>query len=174
MSADRSRPEFLKFARFVAAQTRPRTGERQAPEHLLATARAARDEFIRGGSREPRAAGSVCTFETLQLLAAASKDAGSRLPELVTQRGFKVAFAYDEGTGRDAPSVAVLVQCPLDLVSRLQGTTVYLWNGSERYEIGDFDVDGKALGVLPAGIEVTPKDVAGGSMRLEEPEPSDE
>jgi hypothetical protein len=40
------------------------------------------------------------------------------------------------------------------------GRSVYLWYGSTRFELGQFDADGKALGTLPAGIEITLSDFA--------------
>jgi hypothetical protein len=50
------------------------------------------------------------------------------------------------------------------------GQTAFLWNGSQRFELGQFDADGKAIGTLPAGIEITMSDFAAGHIKLEEPD----
>ena len=56
-------------------------------------------------------------------------------------------------------------------IAELQGQTVFLWNGAERFELGQFDSDGKALGTLPAGLEITLSDFKMGRVKLEEPNP---
>jgi hypothetical protein len=90
---------------------------------------------------------------------------------LTTARGFRVTLAYDEGASQGASSICVLVRCPPELIEAVQGETAYLWNGTERFELGQFDSEGKAIGTLPAGIEISLTDFALGNVRLEEPSP---
>jgi hypothetical protein len=105
----------------------------------------------------------------LQLLAAADKSDSPRPADLTTARGFRVTLAFEEGGGGDLSSICVLVQCPPELIESVQGETAYLWNGAQRFELGQFDVEGKAIGTLPAGIEISPSDFAMGNVKLEEP-----
>ena len=91
----------------------------------------------------------------------------------MTAKGFRVTLAYDDGTAAEQPSICVLVQCPPDQVAQVQGQTAYLWSGSERFELGQFDADGKAIGTLPAGIQITLSDFTAGTVKLEAPGASD-
>ncbi|MDE2250034.1 MAG: hypothetical protein KGL25_01330 [Gammaproteobacteria bacterium] len=139
---------------------------------LLAAARLARDETLR--AREEQAISCANhpggRLQVLQLLAAATTwDPGSRPPELVTARGFRVSLAYDEGSDAIASSICVLVRCPPELIQRVIGQTAFLWNGSERFELGQFDAEGKAIGTLPAGVEIAVSDFRQGRVKLEEP-----
>jgi hypothetical protein len=110
-------------------------------------------------------------LEVLQLLAAADKSDSSRLPELTTARGFRVTLAYEEGRDATEASICVLVRCPPELIDAVQGQSAFLWNGAERFELGQFDSEGKAIGTLPAGIEISLSDFAQGKVKLEEPPP---
>ncbi len=197
MSRNSSPPDFDAFLGWLAANIRsqassehsqvsesvsPQTSEGQAAdtpnryETLLAAARVARDEMLLatavvkpatsvGGTRGPH-------LEVLQLLAAADTSDSARPPELMTARGFRVTLAYDEGTGSESASICVLVRCPPELIQSIQGETAFLWNGAERFELGQFDSDGKAIGTLPAGIEISLSDFAVGKVKLEEPPPA--
>jgi hypothetical protein len=136
-----------------------------ATEKLLPAARVARDHAVSVRSSAP----GLGNFEDLLLLAAASTDETSRPPELMTAKGFRVTLAYDDGGSAKQPSICVLVQCPLELIQQVQGQSAYLWNGSERFELGQFDADGKAIGTLPAGIEITLSDFTTGNVKLEAP-----
>jgi len=171
-------PELGHFARWVASKIV--AGDASAGPHatLVDAARAARDEYVRttevagtiGSVNEPRE-----NIEVLQLLAAASTDDMMRPPEITTARGFRVTLSYDEGESADRSSICVLVRCPLERIESIRGETVYLWNGAERFELGQFDSEGKAIGTLPAGIEISLSDLAVGNVKLEEPPaPSDE
>ncbi len=163
MTKTESPASFEAFTRWIASSANTRAVSPVPPEKLVAAARAARDEMLRAlGTDDPR-------LEVLHLLAAATLDDGSRLPELTTAKGFRVTLAYDDGGAAQGPSICVLVQCPSDAIDRVQGQTAYLWNGTERFELGQFDIDGKAIGTLPAGIEVTLSDFAMGRVKLEEP-----
>ena len=88
---------------------------------------------------------------------------------MTTARGFRVTLAYDEGESPEQSSVCVLVQCPPAMLPNVQGETAYLWSGTERFELGQFDADGKAIGTLPAGVQISISDFASGKVKLEEP-----
>jgi hypothetical protein len=161
-------PEFDAFAAWLARQdaagaSNPPAGRR---EKLLAAAREARDAAL---SSELH--GETCHIEVLQLLAAADKSDTTRPPELKTARGFRVTLSYDESGVATSPSICVLVNAPPELVGSLAGRTVWLWSGEQRFELGQFDADGKAIGTLPAGIEISLADFAEGKVKLEEPTP---
>ena len=167
MSGNSPPPKFDAFATWLARrQATPATGGTAARyEKLLAAARDARDETLGSKSRDQKTG----HIEVLQLLAAADKSDTARPPELMTARGFRVTLAYDESGDPLVSSLCVLVHCPPELVGRVQGETAYLWSGSERFELGQFDAEGKALGMLPAGIEITLSDFTQGKVKLEEP-----
>jgi len=157
-------PDFDQFSRWLTARlSRPAAGtpERFAEVHVAA--REARDEFIR--ARQDVTPAGV---EVLQLLAAADSDA-SLPPEITTPRGFRISLALDEGGDGEPASIGVLVTCPADLIAAVQDKMVYLWSDSQRFELGQFDAEGKALGTLPAGIEITASDFAQGKVKLETP-----
>src|SRR5271155_908434 len=156
MSNEPKLPDFNEFSRWLAHRSK-QPALRANPESLLDAARTARDEFLRAQtSAAPSTSRSArhATLEVLQLLAAADKSDSSRPPEMTTARGFRVTLAYEEGSGNEAASICVLVRCPPELAEALQGETAYLWNGTERFELGQFDSEGKAIGILPAGIEI--------------------
>jgi hypothetical protein len=167
-------PAFANFARWVAEQQGPPGAILQPPDDLVAAARQARDAAVRSAQaareRHSVSQGRRGRIEILTLLAAASNHAGAKPPELMTARGFRVTLAYYEGSASDPASICVLVQCPLDRIAQVQGLSAHLWNGSERYELGQFDSDGKAIGVLPSGVEISLTDFAQGHVKLEEPD----
>jgi hypothetical protein len=165
-------PDFEQFAKWTASQFRLRVADANRYEVLLTAARAARDETLKNSLvardfAETRPSGR--NLEVLKLLAAASTDETARPPELTTARGFRVTLAYDEGETAGDSSICVLVQCPPEMLSEVQGHTAYLWNGSDRFELGQFDADGKAIGTLPAGVQISLSDFAMGKVKLEEP-----
>jgi hypothetical protein len=179
MPHDPLRPDFDTFTRWLAANNGDRELTARSEERhrkLIAAARAARDEMLRAiGTPLTSAAGTGRErphVEVLQLLAAADKSDSSRPPELITARGFRVSLAYDEGIAPDAASICVLVRCPPELIGAVQGKSAFLWNGTERFELGQFDTEGKAIGALPAGIEISLSDFAMGKIKLEEPPPT--
>jgi hypothetical protein len=135
-------------------------------------AQAARFEALITAARGARYA-APRHVETLQLLAAADRSGVARPPELTTARGFRVTLAYDDGPDGESSSICVLVRCPSELIGRIKGETAYLWNGTERFELGQFDADGKAIGTLPAGIQITLSDFSSGRVKLDEPPPAD-
>ncbi len=160
-------PDFHAFTRWLAATATTGSGSTNPVfyDRVLAAARIARDETLRS---TPTA---LPQFEVLQLMAAASQEDNARPPELTTARGFRVTLAYDEGDAHEGASIAVLVQSPADLIGLVQGETAYLWNGTVRFALGQFDADGKAFGVLPAGVEISVTDFTQGKVKLEEPAP---
>jgi hypothetical protein len=161
-------PSFDQFSRWLAARLdRPALDEGRYGM-LKDAAREARHEFMQ--SRELAAAGGArARIEPLYLLAAADKSASSLPPEITTASGFRVALAFDEGSGAEEASICVLVHCPPELIASLEGQTVYLWCGDQRFEIGQFDAEGKAIGLLPSGLKLAASDFAEGRVRLEEP-----
>jgi len=173
MHPKRAAPAFEDFLRFVASRHRASPKSLSPPDGVLAAARAARRELR---DAEPLDPATECvrplvqgSHEILQLLAASSDDM-ARPSDLVTVRGFRVKLDYRDGTDTRPSSICVLVQCPEQLLESVQGRIAYLWNGAERFELGEFDADGKAIGTLPAGIEITLADFATGRIKLEAPE----
>ena len=172
MSHEPKLPDFDQVGRWLASCiSRPvLRAERLAA--LRGAGRSARDEFIearRQAAPQFEGVKGSCTFEALQLLAAADSDAALP-PEITTPRGFRISLAYEEGSVAASSSIGVLVNCPPELIGQVEGKTVYLWSGSERFELGQFDAEGKAIGMLPAGIEIRPADFALGRVKLEAPE----
>jgi hypothetical protein len=176
MSNDPKLPDFNEFARWMAARYKTPAANPGRYETLSAAARLARDEFLQArrsvAPTKPEPAAGRGHFEVLHLLAAADKLEPARVPEVTTTRGFRVTLAYDEGEGAVGSSICVLVRCPPELIESIQGETAYLWNGKQRFELGQFDSEGKAIGTLPAGIEISPSDFALGNVQLEEPPPA--
>jgi hypothetical protein len=174
MSNEQKLPDFDEFSRWLAQQSKQPSLRSQA-ESLLDAARSARDEFLLAqtsvASSTANAPARHTTMEVLQLMAAADRSDASRPPEMTTARGFRVTLAYEEATGTQEASICVLVRCPPELIAALEGETTYIWNGSQRFELGQFDSEGKAIGILPAGIEISLSDFAMGKVKLEEPPP---
>lgn len=166
-------PSFDEFLRFVASKHRPSQNESLPSEPGLAAARAARRALQGPGlSVRPANRGGLLredSIEVLELLAASSQDT-TRPSDLVTVRGFRVQLDYRDGTGDEPSSLCVLVKCPEQWVESVQGRIAYLWNGTERFELGEFDADGKAIGTLPAGIEISLSDFTTGRVKLEAPD----
>src|SRR5580692_4512064 len=88
MPLERPPPSFSEFARWVAADRNADLTVREAPGELLAAARQAREEWMLASrSSAVQSAGADADrpqVEELRLLAAASTDANSRPPELMT------------------------------------------------------------------------------------------
>jgi hypothetical protein len=180
MENERPAPDFSDFTRWLAAWQGAVPECREPTEQMLAAARKARDDVAASRVSQlltPGSASEPSLVEVLKLLAAASTDPNSQPPELLTPRGFRVTLAYEEEAGPRRASICVLVRCPPQMIEQVQGKTVYLWSGAARFELGQFDADGKALGALPAGIEITLADFAKGIVKLEAPgggEPAEE
>ena len=173
MPLERPPASFSEFVRWLAARQNADLTDREAPEGLLAAARQAREEWMAASrSSTVQTAGAdadQAQIEVLRILAAASTDANTRPPELMTPRGFRVTLVYEEEPNANRSSICVMVRCPPEMIGQVQGGTVFLWYGSMRFELGMFDADGKAIGTLPAGIEITLSDFAEGTVKLEAP-----
>lgn len=172
-------PSFEEFARWLARGQVPQSSAVSPLRYgaLMSAAQRAREETLKAQAEARTVIAARPAkprhFEVLQLIAAAS-DESARPPELTTARGFRVTLSYDDGTDATTSSICVLVRCPPDLADRLQGESAYLWNGSERFELGQFDAEGKAIGTLPAGIEISLSDFTQGRVKLEEPPPGED
>jgi hypothetical protein len=171
MTDAEKKPSFNDFGRWLASRHKQQGAPQERYEQVSSAARSARNEFVQARA-EVSPTSSVTrsgrgSLETLQLLAAADKDA-SLPPEIVTPRGFRIALAYDDG-GEAGLSLGVFVTCPADLSASLEGQMAYLWCGDERFELGQFDAEGKALGALPPGYAVSAEDFASGRVQLEVP-----
>jgi hypothetical protein len=170
MPPDRPTRSYEDFTAWLARRSRSACAEHQARPVLLRAARAARDATLSattGAAASRWEAGGH--LECVQLLAAADGCDTSRPTELVTPRGFRVALAYDEGSDPNGSSICVLVRCPPELVEVITGKTVFLWAGCVRFELGEFDSEGKAIGTLPAGLDISLGDFASGHVKLEAP-----
>jgi hypothetical protein len=178
MPNERQPADFRAFARWLANRENTLPAAPEVTDPLVAAARRARDEFARATQSarplQPRSVAAGGTMEVLELLAAASTDPSAQPPEMLTPRGFRVTLAFDEGTASDRASICVLVRCPPEMIEYVQGKSAYLWSGTSRFELGQFDVDGKAIGTLPAGIEITLADFATGGVQLEAPSSSED
>jgi hypothetical protein len=172
MSRQPKPPSFDQFSRWLAARVDQPRLDAAHYETLREAAREARNEFVAAhaaaGAHDPtEGQGSL---EVLHLLAAADKSESSLLPEITTPRGFRVILAYEEATDGEPASICVLVHCPAELIGALEGQSVCLWHGTQRFELGQFDGEGKAIGVLPAGLQITASDFAAGRVKLETPQ----
>jgi len=178
MSNEAKLPDFNQFSRWLASRmNRPGITAERYPE-LESAARDARHEFLETRresmpqSSSAQADGGVDaegSVEVLQLLAAAQSDA-SLPPEITTPRGFRISFADEDDTDGTPSSMVVLVTCPPELSTSIEGKMVYLWKDEERFELGQFDAEGKAIGTLPAGVEISAADFTQGKVKLEAPD----
>lgn len=168
MPADRSTRSFEDFTTWLARLSRRSAAGHEGGAGLLRAARAARDSTLSAiaALSRPEPGGQV---ESVQLLAAADGSDPPRPTELITPRGFRVALSYDEGNDRNSSSICVLVTGPPELTKLIAGKSVFLWAGSERFELGQFDSEGKAIGTLPAGLDISLGDFASGHVKLEAP-----
>lgn len=167
-------PEIERFARWLASRAGASAANPETYQRLLSAARVARDEAIRttmSASQLSQLVPRPRGVEVLHLLAAATDDS-ARPPELTTARGFRVTLSYDGGVTEEEGSICVLVVCPPELIQEMQGQTAFLWNGSERFELGEFDSEGKAIGTLPAGIEISLSDLTTGKVKFDGPPPT--
>jgi hypothetical protein len=130
-----------------------------SPE-VLAAARMAWQEFqevrrLHRAELEAQVRGGTYR-EELELLAAADADRGRWLPRLRTPNGFAISALYAGQRTPESAPVALLVECPAELVELFKGQQVHIAAGGRWVEIGEIDVDGKATGDLPEGIDFKP------------------
>jgi hypothetical protein len=95
-------------------------------------------------------------YEEIELLAAADADRGRWLPRLRTPNGFAISTLYAPNSPPGALPVGLLVECPVELLDVCRGQKVHIAAGGQWIELAEIDVDGKAMGDLPAGFEFKP------------------
>ncbi len=94
--------------------------------------------------------------EALELMVAADTDRSRWLPRLRTPNGFAISALYATPSAPGVAPVGLLVECPADLIEIFKGQRVHVAAAGRWVEIGEIDVDGKAMGDLPEGFEFTP------------------
>ncbi len=157
-------PKSVSFDRFVRwfgeADVRSESRELEPSAAVMQEARAARREFraVQGIQRNDIAARvrSGSYIEELELLAAADFDHARWIPRLRTPNGFTISPLYASSAEEGALPIGLLVECPHDLIEVCRGQTVRVAAGGQWVELGQIDVDGKAMGDLPAGFAFKP------------------
>jgi hypothetical protein len=162
MANDRGPGSFEDFVAWLGtSQRRPKSGDGAEPSTaLLAAAVAAHQEFqsLRQAHRE-QIATRVRTGgyrEDLELMAAADTDQGRWLPRLRTPNGFAISALYATNSAAGAPPIGLLLECPAELIDVFRGQKAYVCAAGRWVEIGEIDMDGKAMGDLPPGVEFKP------------------
>jgi hypothetical protein len=161
--SDSSKPgSFEDFLRWLA-ESSPTTGADWVPpsSDVLAAANLAwrETQSLRSAQREAQGAhfGQGSYQENLELMAAADLDNGSHpLPRLRTPNGFVISALYGTDSKAGIAPIALLVECPLDLIELFKGLRVQVLAGDRWVEIGEIDADGKATGDLPEGMDFKP------------------
>jgi hypothetical protein len=159
-------PDSLKpesFEDFVRWLGEPKPHEPIAIEpsaEVLAAARSAWQEFQRLGQEHRKLLGNRIRsgnyYEALELMAAADAVRSHWLPRLRTPNGFAISALYAPNAPRGAVPIGLLVECPVELIEVCRGQPVHVQAGGAWIELGEIDVDGKAMGDLPEGIEFRP------------------
>jgi len=173
MSDNPSGPDLMTFARWLATKVDSRgiadTATRRPSASLVAAARRARDEsrHLAEDLGTGRGLLPAPIGEVLLLLAAADESDAVLPPELMTASGFRVTLASELGVEPGAATLCVLVRCPAGLMDSIEGQIACLCRGAERFELGEFDSEGKAIGTLPAAVDITLSDFSRGIIRLE-------
>jgi hypothetical protein len=162
MSHDRGAGSFDDFVAWLSTKRQePQREPKVEPSAAVLTgARAAREEFqsLRQQHRQEIAARVRAGryYEELELLAAADPDQGRWMPRLRTPNGFAISALYGAHAPPGTPPVALLVECPANLIEVLSGQKVYVSIGGRWIEIGEIDADGRATGDLPPGLDFRP------------------
>jgi hypothetical protein len=151
---------FEDFLRWLGEATHDSRANGPLPDaQVLAAARDAwqQHQSLRRAQRDAIAqrVRSGMYVETVELMAAADADRTRWLPRLRTPNGFAISALYATGAPEAAP-VGLLVECPVDLIEVFKGQKVHISMGGRWVEIGEIDVDGKAAGDLPEGIDFRP------------------
>lgn len=150
--------DFLRWVREPHAPSEPTAGEPQ-PE-VSAAARAAWQAFQSHQQEHQQSlvarirSGSY--YEEFEVLAAADADTSRWLPRLRTPNGFAISTLYAANASSGTAPIALLVECPVDLIDVCRGQQVHVFAGGQWVEIGEIDADGKATGDLPQGCEFKP------------------
>lgn len=140
--------------------SRARDGAFEPGPEVSEAAREARQEFrdlqdmhqeelrirLRGGNY----------YEEVELLAAADADTRRWLPRLRTPNGFAISALYAPDSPAGSAPVGLLVECPVELIEVCRGQPVHVAAGGQWIELGEIDIDGKAIGDLPPGCELKP------------------
>jgi hypothetical protein len=158
---DNLKPEsFEDFVRWLGERelTEPTAAEPSA--EVLAAARSAWKEFQRLNQEHRESLGerirSGSYYEELELMAAADTDRSRWLPRLRTPNGFAISALYAPNAPPGAAPIGLLVECPVELIEVCRGQQVHVQSGGAWIELGEIDVDGKATGDLPEGLEFKP------------------
>ena len=161
MPTDLTPKSFADFVRWLGE--RGHEGHVDLPQpgaHVLAAARRTWEEYqsLQRGQRESivERVRTGKYVEELELLAAADSDRNRWLPRLRTPNGFAISALYSASGPLGAPPIGLLVECPADLVEVFRGQKVHVSVGGRWVEIGEVDVDGKAAGDLPQGLNFGP------------------
>ena len=162
MTNSPKRGSFEDFVRWLAAIERNGDGANvPLPETQVLTA--ARDAWREHQSMQSAQRAALADrvrsgkyVEEVELMAAADGDRDRRLPRLRTPNGFSISALYAGNKGTGVAPVALLVECPADLVEVFRGQKVHISSGGRWVEVGEIDVDGKATGDLPAGMDFRP------------------
>ena len=93
--------------------------------------------------------------EEIELMAAADSSRDRWLPRLRTPNGFAISALYGGSASGGAP-VGLLVECPADLIDVFRGQKVHVSARGRWIDVGEIDVDGKATGDLPEGVDFRP------------------
>jgi hypothetical protein len=152
------------FDDFVRWATERHRESDEAPAELSAEVLAAARAAYQGVSDLKRAhhqelvarLRSGTYYEELELMAAADADRDRWLPRLRTPNGFSISTLYAADSAAGATPVGLLVECPEQLRDLCRGLKVSILAGDSWIEIGEIDVDGKATGDLPPGMEFKP------------------
>lgn len=152
---------FADFLRWVGEPNHPPQSAAEEPtSEVLAAARQAWEEFqsLRRTHRDDLVARlrAGTYHEELELMAAADADRSRWLPRLRTPNGFAISALYAPNAPEVAAPIGLLVECPVELIEICRGQPVHIAAGGQWVEIGEIDVDGKAMGDLPAGFEFKP------------------
>jgi hypothetical protein len=152
---------FEDFLRWLGEPERDTQVHQPEPTpEVLVAAKAAWQEFqsLQRAQREALAARirAGTYVEELELLAAADVDRNRWLPRLRTPNGFAISALYAPNSPPGAAPVGLLVECPVELIDLCRGQQVHVAAGGQWIELGEIDVDGKAMGDLPAGFEFKP------------------
>lgn len=162
MSNDRRAGSFDDFIAWLGTRhEKPRpTGQTEPSPAVVAAARGARQEFqaLQHMHRHDIAARVRAGryYEELELMAAAAPDQSRWLPRLRTPNGFAISALYEANSIPGAAPVGLLVECPADLIEVFRGQKVHISVAGQWIEIGEIDVDGKAAGDLPPGLDFRP------------------
>jgi hypothetical protein len=161
MTDDHDSASFEGFLRWLQPTRRPGASERLQPnEEVLAAARQARREHQALQTIHQEELRARCRtgtyYEEVELMAAADSDPTRPIPRLRTPQGFAICALYALNSLPEAPPVGLLVECPEGLIDVFKGYPVQVLAGGRWVALGEIDVEGKAFGDLPEGVQFKP------------------